>query len=124
MNVIHSMLFGKRHEIGDEDFQTSLRAAECVVKQGDPTAFLPWLRFFPLKSIKTMKEAYALRTELMKKKIQEHESTFDPNNIRDFTDSLLNVFYQKVQPSSSIYGKFITMKNAGINHMNLIHIDG
>lgn len=98
LNVINAMLFAQRYEIDDEDCKTTLRIAHCVVvglKNGDPTDSLPWLRFLPLKCTQYIKEAVTLQTDLITKKIDEHERTFDPKNIRDFTDFLLDVFYKK-----------------------------
>ena len=56
---------------------------------GDPTAYLPWLRFFPMKNVVKLKEAIAIRDKFMQEKLKEHMETINPDHVRDFTDSLI-----------------------------------
>ena len=50
---------------------------------------LPWLANFPLKSVQNLKEAVAIRDEILHTKFAKHMATFDADNIRDFTDAIL-----------------------------------
>lgn len=115
MNIFNSMLFGRRYEMDDEDFHNTMEMSRCgfiALNHGDPTIFLPWLRYFPLECIRNAKKSLFLKNQLMNKKIQEHERTFDPDNIRDYTDSLLDILYKKQE-----WHKY------GIENMNYIHVE-
>lgn len=98
MNIVSTLVFSERFQIDDDDYKDALeigRGIFVIAKNGDPTAFLPWLRFFPLQSFKYAKKIMSLRRNFMSKRILQHESTIDTNNIRDLTDALVASLHKK-----------------------------
>ena len=95
LNIICAIVFGKRYEIEDEEFRTVVEIDHRLAKNADLTGaimFIPWLRFLPNEQFSCFKKGVAMRDEFLHKKLREHRDTFDENNIRDFTDSLLKEF--------------------------------
>lgn len=92
MNIISMIVFSERFEINDEDYKIGLKFG-CGVfelaKKGDPTVFLPWLRFFPLQSVKLAQELTRLKKSFMSKRIRQHQATINTNKIRDMMDGFL-----------------------------------
>ena len=91
MNVILHMVFGK--EIGFEDplFVKTCKATTLLfngIKPGPEDIFF-WLRYFPNKNIREVKEGAALRDEITPQIIKEHRDTYTPGVIRDMTDAML-----------------------------------
>ena len=86
------MLFGDRYEATDKEFIAVVRSCELVcdgLSNGDPVSFLPWLRFFPQGGLEKLKKGIAIKDPIVRRKLLEHKESFDPDHIRDFTDSLL-----------------------------------
>ena len=59
----------------------------------DAIAFLPWLRYLPIKSLKEGLEKIVrgneLRDPILKKKVDYHRNTMIPGTVRDLTDAIL-----------------------------------
>lgn len=113
LNVICSIVFGSRYDINDSEFRDVLTYIKLVVQGFDNAAivsFLPWLRFFPNKGLSMLKEGLRMREVILHKKLKEHKDTFNPNNIRDFTDSLLNEFSKEASEDNKIR-KYLTDVN-------------
>ncbi|XP_077863305.1 steroid 17-alpha-hydroxylase/17,20 lyase-like [Saccoglossus kowalevskii] len=92
INVICHMTFNQRYQLNDPEFQTILRDNRQFIDlltPGDPVDIFPILKMFPNKRLRLIEELVTRRDELFQKKFRDHLSTFDPNNIRDITDSLL-----------------------------------
>lgn len=66
-------------------------------------SIIPWLRFFPNKGLSMLKRGIQLRDEILDKKIKEHRETFNKDNIRDFTDSLLNEFSKEASEDNKVH---------------------
>ena len=96
MNVICAIVFGSRYDINDPEFQTVIEY-NTLLAQGfgntDAIAFLPWLRYLPIKSLRVGLEnilkSNSLRDPILKKRLDEHRDTMTPGKIRDFTDAIL-----------------------------------
>ena len=65
-------------------------------------AFIPWLKHFPNKGISKIKEGVAIRDKFVSKTLQEHQNSFDPNNLRDFTDALINEFSKEMSADNKV----------------------
>ena len=86
------MIFGSRYEVDDPEFLQVTKWCDLITEgfsNGDPVSALPWLRFFPMRGLRKLQEGVKLRDPLLRRKLNEHKETFDPENIRDFTDSLI-----------------------------------
>ena len=85
-------VFGKRFHIDDSEFCDIIQFVKCGnagLTMVDPVAFIPWLRYFPLKHLTMIHEHIRLRDPIFRKNVLAHRNTFNRMNIRDFTDSLL-----------------------------------
>ena len=97
MNVICAIVFGTRYDISDKEFRTVVEYNSLIVQgfaNTDAIAFLPWLRFLPIPSLKEglekLLKANTLRDPLLQEKLNNHRDTMTPGNIRDFTDAILH----------------------------------
>ena len=90
-NVFCAMVFGSRYELGDPAF---IRIVEIgsglftMLANGFLVDVLPWLKFFPFKSIQTFQELCKDRDEIFGI-YQEHVEANRVQNPRNLTDALL-----------------------------------
>ena len=94
VNSFCAVVFGKRYKINDPEFYDIVELNNRLRKisnNGEILDKFPFLRYFPIEIVNDMNEVVSFRDRLMKKKLQEHRSTFMNDNIRDFTDALLKV---------------------------------
>ena len=114
-NVIYGIVFGKRFEYDDPDFEIIQRMSSIAVSgQG----FTSVVNFFPLWvtaifASKESKEAAFRRENMMKirkfifDQIKEHQDSFDGQNIRDFVD----LYIQATRDSSEEVTSVLTEGN-------------
>lgn len=92
-NVICGMCFGRRYDHNDQELLSLVNLSDefvQVVGSGNPADFIPLLRFLPNT---TMKKFVSLNDRFIKfveKIVSEHYATFNKDNIRDITDSLID----------------------------------
>ena len=55
-----------------------------------PVNFLPILRLLPNSSLANLKRGIQMRDSVLAKVLKERRETFDPENLRDFTDLILS----------------------------------
>ena len=106
VNVICSIVFGSRYDIEDKEFLKVIDYMSLIVQGFDNASIIsimPWLRFFPNKGLSMLKRGIQLRDEILDKKIKEHKDAFDPKNIKDFTDSLLNEFSKEATEDNKVH---------------------
>ena len=91
-NVVAGILFGKRCDYDDELFQSCLQGVSEAAKQFAKTSLLincfPFLRILPgdplgFRKIEKIREK---PQRFLNKIFDEHQNTFDENNIRDVLD--------------------------------------
>ena len=114
LNVVCRIVFNHRYDINDAEFRDIILYNSLLTQGfsgGDPIAFLPWLRFFPFKSIKLIREYIRIRDPIIDRKLQEHRDTFDPNNLRDLTDALIQLSSEAV-----------TLERANLKHLSDDHL--
>lgn len=98
-NIIYGIIFGKRYEFDDPDFEIIRRMCDTVVAgQGlsNPANFFPrWVtKLIAKKANKEIEIRINIIRDIKKyilTQIQEHEDTFDEENIRDFLDLYIQV---------------------------------
>ncbi|NXR38441.1 CP1A5 protein, partial [Zosterops hypoxanthus] len=91
-NVICAMCFGKRYEHEDQELLRLVNSTEDfidVTAAGNPADFIPVLRYLPSRSMKLFLEFNRYFLSFLQKRVKEHYDTYDKNNIRDITDSLI-----------------------------------
>ncbi|XP_007569272.1 cytochrome P450 1A1 [Poecilia formosa] len=92
-NVICGMCFGRRYDHHDQELVGLVNLAEDFVKvtgSGNPADFIPALQHLPNKSMKKFVNINNRFNNFVQKLVTEHYATFDKDNIRDITDSLID----------------------------------
>ncbi|KAG5275688.1 hypothetical protein AALO_G00123440 [Alosa alosa] len=112
-NVIYSVVFGRRFEYSDEQFQNILRAdAEAVILSGTAQAQLynafPGLFHYLPGPHQTVHSNYQIFKDFLRQQILKHVEDRDPSDPRDYVD----VFLGEMEKS--------TNEEAGFNLENLI----
>ncbi|XP_070618059.1 cytochrome P450 1A5-like [Erythrolamprus reginae] len=91
-NVVLAMCFGKRYDYDDEELVNIVTNSEQFVEStgsGNPSTFIPLLRYLPNSAIKKFKSYNQQFTCFLQKNVKEHYETFRKDHIRDITDSLI-----------------------------------
>nr|ALD61437.1 cytochrome P450 family 1 subfamily A [Phalloceros caudimaculatus] len=92
-NVICGMCFGRRYDHHDQELVGLVNLAEDFVKvagSGNPADFIPAMQYLPNKSMKKFVNLNNRFNNFVQKIVTEHYATFDKDNIRDITDSLID----------------------------------
>ncbi|KAL5004704.1 hypothetical protein ScPMuIL_018160 [Solemya velum] len=92
-NIICGFCYGKSYDIDDPEFLWIMNEMDTINKtfgDGMLEDIVPLLQYFPTQSFRKLeKDLDALKMKAGYEKFREHENTFDPDNIRDFTDCLI-----------------------------------
>ena len=92
-NIICNVIFGSRFEYSDPDFHHLLKMIEFNFESGAFTSvvnYIPILRFLPRrKCIQQVVSNVDKACEWIRAKIEKRKETFDPADIKDFTDFYL-----------------------------------
>ncbi|NXY55900.1 CP1A5 protein, partial [Callaeas wilsoni] len=91
-NVICAMCFGKRYEHEDQELLRLVNSAQEfteVTAAGNPADFIPVLQYLPSRSMEKFMDFNRYLLSFLQKRVKEHYETYDENNIRDITDSLI-----------------------------------
>ncbi|XP_048472956.1 cytochrome P450 1A1 [Rhincodon typus] len=97
-NVICALCFGKRYNHDDQEFLDIINLNDEFGKtaaSGNPADFIPILRFLPAYSMRKFIDINIRFMKFVKKIVTEHYHTFDKDNIRDITDSLIDHCQEK-----------------------------
>ncbi|XP_029353311.1 cytochrome P450 1A1 [Echeneis naucrates] len=92
-NVICGMCFGRRYDHSDQELLSLVNLSDefgQVVGSGNPADFIPILQFLPSKTMKNFVSINDRFNKFVKKIVIEHYVTYDKDNIRDITDSLID----------------------------------
>ncbi|XP_025055596.1 cytochrome P450 1A5-like isoform X3 [Alligator sinensis] len=116
VNVICAMCFGKRHSHNDQELLRIVNATEDFIEvtaSGNPADFIPVLQYLPSQSLKKFKEFNYRFISYLQKMVKEHYETFEKDNIRDITDSLIEEA-KKAEANANIQlpkGKIVNLVN-------------
>uniref|UniRef100_A0A667ZFF8 Cytochrome P450 1A n=1 Tax=Myripristis murdjan TaxID=586833 RepID=A0A667ZFF8_9TELE len=92
-NVICGMCFGRRYSHDDQELLSLVNLSDefgQVVGSGNPADFMPILRFLPSATMKKFVDINDRFNNFVQKIVSEHYATFNKDNIRDITDSLID----------------------------------
>ncbi|XP_070691802.1 cytochrome P450 1A1 [Pempheris klunzingeri] len=92
-NVICGMCFGRRYDHDDQELLSLVNLSDefgQVVGSGNPADFIPALQFLPSKTMKKFVSINDRFNVFVQKIVTEHYTTYDKDNIRDITDSLID----------------------------------
>ncbi|XP_075043107.1 cytochrome P450 2F2-like [Mixophyes fleayi] len=120
-NVICSVMFGKRFEYQDEEFQNLIHCLQESFKTMSSAwgiiynTYPGFMKYIPGPHKKLMKN-YTLITDLIQKRVENNIKSLDSNNPRDFIDCFL-IKIEKEEKKNSIYYNHTTLL---MNTMSLI----
>ena len=111
-NVLYSIVFGKRFDFNDPDFQIINRMTN-ISFQGGPlssTRYLPnWVTRIIAKAahakIKVMRKNFDEINDFINAQIKQHEETFAESCIRDFVDLFIDVSRRSNADEAYVYTK-------------------
>ncbi|XP_017572674.1 cytochrome P450 1A1 [Pygocentrus nattereri] len=92
-NVICGMCFGQRYSHDHQELVSLINLSEefnKVAGSGNPADFIPILRFLPSKTMKMFLDINRRFNAFVQRIVRQHYDTYDKNNIRDITDSLID----------------------------------
>ncbi|KAL4658777.1 cytochrome P450 1A1-like [Arapaima gigas] len=92
-NVICGMCFGRRYGYDDQELLNLVNMSDevgSILASGNPADFIPLLRFLPNQTMKAFLEVNDRFNSFVQKIVTEHYKSYDKNNIRDITDSLID----------------------------------
>jgi len=91
-NVVCAIIFGKRYSDDDPGFQYILEAIKLISSfdPAAPVSHVAFLRLLPNASVSNLKRGIEMRDNVLAKVLKEHKETYDPGNLRDFTDFILS----------------------------------
>ncbi|KAL5005225.1 hypothetical protein ScPMuIL_018681 [Solemya velum] len=92
-NIMCGFCYGKSYDIDDPEFLWLMKENDdlnTAFGNGVLEDIVPLLHYFPTQRFRKIKKDVDVLTRKMGyEKFKEHENTFDPDNIRDFTDCLI-----------------------------------
>ncbi|NXG80736.1 CP1A5 protein, partial [Baryphthengus martii] len=105
-NVICAMCFGRRYDHNDQELLNIVNVTEefgDVAAAGNPADFIPVLQYLPSRAMNLFKDFNKRFLHFLQKIVQEHYNTYDKDNIRDITDSLIEqCLEKKVETNAAI----------------------
>ncbi|NXN26064.1 CP1A5 protein, partial [Nycticryphes semicollaris] len=103
-NVICAICFGKRYDHNDQELLSLVNLSNEfgeAAAAGNPADFIPVLRYLPSRSMSVFKDFNKRFLHFLQKIVKEHYETYDMNNIRDITDSLIEQCMEKVEANGT-----------------------
>nr|ABZ88706.1 cytochrome P450 1A1 [Mugil cephalus] len=92
-NVICGMYFGRRYDHNDQELLGLVNLSDefvQVVGSGNPADFIPILQYLPNQTMKKFVGINDRFINFVQKIVTEHYATYNKDNIRDITDSLID----------------------------------
>lgn len=92
-NVICGICFGRRYDHNDQELLSLVNIGDefvQVVGSGYPADFIPILQYLPSATMKKFVAINDRFSNFILKIVTEHYATFNKDNIRDITDSLID----------------------------------
>uniref|UniRef100_A0A8C8SRB2 Cytochrome P450 1A n=1 Tax=Pelusios castaneus TaxID=367368 RepID=A0A8C8SRB2_9SAUR len=91
-NVICAICFGKHYSHDDKEFLSIVNASDEfgeVAASGNLADFIPVFQYLPNRAMKKFREFNTRFLRLLQNMVKEHYKSFEKDNIRDITDSLI-----------------------------------
>ncbi|KAK7132740.1 hypothetical protein R3I93_019090 [Phoxinus phoxinus] len=118
-NIICSIVFGDRFDYDDKRFSHLLKILnENFILAGSPAGqffnLVPFIKHFPGPHQKVKQNANEL-VGFIRKQVEEHKETLDPDSPRDFIDAyLLEIEKQKSNEDSTFHEENLVMSTADL----------
>nr|XP_033776368.1 cytochrome P450 1A5 [Geotrypetes seraphini]XP_033776369.1 cytochrome P450 1A5 [Geotrypetes seraphini] len=97
-NVVSAMCYGKRYNHDDQELLNLVNLTDEFGKAaaaGNLADFIPMLQYLPNQTMKVFVDLNRRFQCFVQKLVNEHYKSFDKNNIRDITDSLIDQCQEK-----------------------------
>ncbi|XP_070711378.1 cytochrome P450 17A2 [Pempheris klunzingeri] len=91
-NVVCTLVFSASYRHGDAELQEVMRYNDGIVQtiaRGGLVDIYPWMKVFPNRSLRKLKECIAVRDRLLSRKLEEHKASLSDGDPRDLLDALL-----------------------------------
>ena len=101
--MICAIIFGKRYSEDEGDFLYILNSIKLIADFDltAPVNYLELLRLLPNASLTDLKRGLEMRDYVLDKALKDHRETYDPDNLRDFTDFILSEFEKQSKEDRS-----------------------
>ncbi|KFV48862.1 Cytochrome P450 1A5, partial [Tyto alba] len=94
-----------RYDHNDQELLNIVNVSEQfgdVAASGNPADFIPVLQYLPSRAMSLFKDFNKRFVHFLQKIVKEHYKTYDENNIRDITDSLIEqCLHKKVEANTA-----------------------
>ncbi|KAG9347049.1 hypothetical protein JZ751_005976 [Albula glossodonta] len=91
-NVVCTLVFSSTYQPHDPELKVVMDYNDGIVQtiaRGGLVDIFPWLKIFPNKDLKRLKECIRVRDDLLNRKLEEHKGSYRPEDTRDLLDALL-----------------------------------
>ncbi|KAM9425628.1 cytochrome P450 17A2 [Pholidichthys leucotaenia] len=91
-NIVCTLVFSATYRHGDSELQEVIQYNNGIVDtiaRGGLVDIFPWMKVFPNKSLRKLKECIAIRDRLLTRKLEEHKASLSAGEPRDLLDALL-----------------------------------
>ena len=90
-NIMCSFILGQRHELNDQKLLDFLDMSDDFNSAAGSTAvdFLPWLRYFPTKTMQNLRRVLTNFTEWFGASIDDHKEQYEEGSDKDIYDFLI-----------------------------------
>uniref|UniRef100_A0A8C2ZYF1 Cytochrome P450, family 17, subfamily A, polypeptide 2 n=1 Tax=Cyclopterus lumpus TaxID=8103 RepID=A0A8C2ZYF1_CYCLU len=110
-NVVCTLVFSATYRHGDAELQEVMRYNDGIVQTiagGGLVDIYPWMKVFPNKCLRKLKDCIIVRDRLLSRKLEEHKASLSDGDPRDLLDALLKGKTNGGQKSSESEDETIT----------------
>jgi len=121
LSILSSSTYGQTYHFDDKELEDYIQVLETQnknINQFIMFMFMPFMRHILRKSFNQLKENFASVRRFSKNKFNQHVESFDRNNIRDITDSLI-LAKMEAEEEDKDAAKYLYPQNI-MNSMNLV----
>lgn len=105
-SVIYQMLYGKQENLRDDSeykaFAIDTKKSQEPLVAVNVAVVLPWTRHFMRGMMRRMKTLAESGQKKLQKRVDQHKSTFDPDNLRDITDGFIKAGYELTENDKAL----------------------
>ncbi|XP_076460969.1 cytochrome P450 1A1-like [Babylonia areolata] len=105
-SMVYQLCYDRHNNVRDDHdfmaFLKHLREFSKLNRPGNPINAMPWLRHFMPSKIANFMEMLEDNKKLRAKKVEEHESSFDKDSLRDITDGLIHAGNQLTEEEKAL----------------------
>uniref|UniRef100_G3N537 Steroid 21-hydroxylase n=1 Tax=Gasterosteus aculeatus TaxID=69293 RepID=G3N537_GASAC len=91
-NVVCTLVFNATYRHGDAELQEVMRYNDGIVQTiaaGGLVDIFPWMKVFPNRCLRRLKDCILVRDRLLSRKLEEHKASLSEGDPRDLLDALL-----------------------------------